>query len=110
MTVNQYRETATEIDAWFDSAQKTVADFAAETKAPVIGYAWRHYHGKGSGYFRTDRDAKFCDGTGYREIQPGTYGLKKQADKLRRLIARMQKRGVRAELYDYTDLGGDKNA
>lgn len=108
--MTQYTETPTEIDAWFARARKATEDYAGETKAPVIGYAWRHDHGKGSGYFRTDRNARFCDGTGYREMPPGTYGLKKQADKLRRMIARMQKRGVRAELYDYTNLGGENNA
>lgn len=99
--MSHYSETASEIDAWFERANKAAADFAAETKAPVIGYAWRHDHGKGSGYFRTDINAKFCDGTGYREIQPGNVGLEKQAARLERMVAKMQKRGIRAEIYNY---------
>lgn len=98
--MSQYRETVAEIDAWFDTAQKDTIAFAAKINAPVIGYAWRHDHGKGCGYFRTDQGAKFSSGTNCRELPPDTHGLKRQAEKLRRMIAQMQKRGVRAEIYE----------
>ncbi|HWQ98901.1 MAG TPA: hypothetical protein VN538_12535 [Clostridia bacterium] len=96
--MSHYSETASEIDAWFERANKAAADFAAETKAPVIGYAWRHDHGKGSGYFRTDKGARFKSGS---EIEPSAGGLGKQAAQLERMVAKMQKRGIRAEIYNY---------
>ena len=89
-------------NAWFAKAKQEAINFAAETKAPVIGYAYMGEHTSGCGYFRTDRSAKFAYGT---EIPPTVKGhsrqnLEPQAAKLRRMVAQMQKRGIRTEIYE----------
>ena len=68
-------------ETWFSRTILEAMEFAVETKAPVIGYAFINEHTRGRGYFRTDR-------------------LKAPAAKLRRMVAQMQKRGVRAEIYE----------
>lgn len=83
--------------AWFEQAKQAAIEFAAGIKAPVIGYAYQSEHTRGSGYFRTDRSAKFLDAS---ELPLDRKNLKPQATKLRRMIAKMQKRGIRAEIYE----------
>lgn len=68
-------------NAWFAKAKQEADSFATEVNKPVIGYAFINEHTRGRGYFRTDR-------------------LKAPAAKLRRMVAQMQKRGVRAEIYE----------
>ena len=87
--MSRYIKTATEVDAWFARARKDAEDFAAETKAPVIGYAfWQDYS------------------SGFGCMRLGIAGAPSRAAKLKRMISQKQKRGIRAELYE---IGGTPN-
>jgi hypothetical protein len=89
--------TPEEIDAYFTRARKDAENFAVETKAPVIGYAFWEDYSCGCGYFRTDHGAKFYHAN---ELPLSSGGLERQAAKLKRIIAQKQKRGIRAEIYE----------
>jgi len=95
-------EVPSEIDAWFERAKNEACVYAIKEKAPVIGYAWHHDCGSGSGYFRLDKCARFQSGM---ELSPIACSMNQRANHLKRAITRMQKRGTRAIFYEITETG-----
>ena len=80
--MNRCFKTPAEIDTLFEHAKQNAVDFATETKAPVLGYAFWQEYSSGFGCMRLD-----------------IKGAPSRASKLKRKISQMQERGIRAELY-----------
>lgn len=81
--MGRYIKTPAEVDAWFEHAKKDAVDFATETKAPVLGYAFYQEYSSGFGCMRL-----------------GIAGAPSRAAKVKRMISQKQKRGIRAEIYE----------
>jgi len=81
--MSRYIKTATEVDTLFERAKQNAVDFAAETKSPVLGYAfWQDYS------------------SGFGCMRLGIAGAPSRTAKCKRMISQKQKRGIRAELYE----------